>query len=65
MYLGANHPISLDVFEDNLFWISRDNGDIWRHDKFGRGVKVRTRHGSQISNALKIYHPLKYNTTSK
>ena len=60
-----NHPISLDVFEDNLYWVSRDNGDIWRQDKFGRGVKVRTKHGSQVNNAVKVFHPLRYNISSK
>lgn len=60
-----NNPTSLDIFEDSLYWLTRDSGDVWRHDKFGRGVSVKTRHGTQMSTALKIYHPLRYNTTSK
>jgi len=32
------HPIALDVFESNLYFINRDSGDLLRHDKFGRGI---------------------------
>lgn len=34
------HPISLDVFESDLFWITRDTGELFKQDKFGRGVAV-------------------------
>lgn len=34
------HPISLDVFESNVFWVTRDTGEVVRQDKFGRGVPV-------------------------
>lgn len=32
------HPISLDVFESSLYWVTRDTGELVRQDKFGRGV---------------------------
>lgn len=34
------HPISLDVFESSLFWVTRDSGELVKQDKFGRGVPV-------------------------
>lgn len=34
------HPISLDVFESNLFWVTKDTGELKRQNKFGRGVLV-------------------------
>lgn len=34
------HPISLDVFESNLFWITKDTGELIQQDKFARGVPV-------------------------
>lgn len=34
------HPISLDVFESSVFWVTRDTGEVIRQDKFGRGVPV-------------------------
>lgn len=32
------HPLSLDVFESSLYWVTRDTGELVRQDKFGRGV---------------------------
>lgn len=32
------HPLSLDVFESSLYWVTRDTGELLRQDKFGRGV---------------------------
>lgn len=34
------HPTSLDVFESNLYWVTRESGDLLKQDKFGRGVQV-------------------------
>ncbi|KAF8773695.1 Low-density lipoprotein receptor-related protein 2 like protein [Argiope bruennichi] len=62
---GLNHPISLDLFEDHVYWLTRDSGEIWKNDKFGRGVKVRVRRGIEVPTAVKIYHPLRYNTSVK
>lgn len=35
------HPLSLDVFESILYWVTRDSGEIYSMDKFGRGVPVK------------------------
>lgn len=32
------HPLSLDVFESSLYWVTKDTGELVRQDKFGRGV---------------------------
>ena len=37
------HPSSVDMFEDQIYWVTRDSGEIFRQDKFGRGVKVRVK----------------------
>lgn len=37
---SLHHPISLDVFESSLYWVARDNGELLKQDKFGRGVAV-------------------------
>lgn len=34
------HPLSLDVFENYMYWLSRDTGELIKQDKFGRGVRV-------------------------
>ncbi|XP_076344763.1 low-density lipoprotein receptor-related protein-like [Tachypleus tridentatus] len=40
-----HHPVSIDVFEGYLLWVTRDSGEIYKQDKFGRGVNVRVRRG--------------------
>jgi low density lipoprotein-related protein 2 len=37
---SLHHPISLDVFESTMFWVTRDAGELMKQDKFGRGVPV-------------------------
>ncbi|KAF7489353.1 hypothetical protein SSS_07649 [Sarcoptes scabiei] len=56
-----HHPISLEIFEDQLLWSTRDVGEIFRQDKFGRGVKVRVKKSSSPNADIKIYHEKKYN----
>ena len=57
------HPISLDIFEDQVYWVTRDSGEIYRQDKFGRGVKVRVRRSLEHATDVKIYQDKKYNTS--
>lgn len=60
-----NHPLSLDVFEDQVYWVTRDSGEIYKQDKFGRGVKVRVRRSLEQATDVKIYQERKYNTSRK
>lgn len=32
--------MSLDLFENQLYWTSRETGELFKQDKFGRGVPV-------------------------
>lgn len=57
------HPVSLDVFESSLFWVTRDSGELLRLDKFGRGVQVEVLRNLLNPAAVKVYHPERYNTT--
>lgn len=59
------HPISLDIFEDQIYWVTRDTGELYKQDKFGRGVKVRVRRSLEQATDVKIYQEKKYNTSSK
>lgn len=38
---NLKHPFALDVFEASLYWVTRDTGEVYSMDKFGRGVPVR------------------------
>lgn len=60
---SLKHPISLDVFESNLYWMTRDTGELLRQDKFGRGVPVGIQKDLVNPSGVKVYHNLRYNTT--
>ncbi|KAJ0178036.1 hypothetical protein K1T71_005859 [Dendrolimus kikuchii] len=57
------HPLSLDVFESSLYWVTRDTGELVRQDKFGRGVPFVISKDLVNPSAVKVYHPRRYNTT--
>lgn len=57
------HPVSLDVFESSLYWITRDTGELVRQDKFGRGVPVVLQRDLVNPSAVRVVHPLRYNTS--
>lgn len=57
------HPISLDVFESSIYWVTKDTGELLRQDKFGRGVPVIIQRDLVNPSGVKVYHELRYNTT--
>lgn len=57
------HPVSLDVFESTVFWVTRDSGELLRQDKFGRGVQVEVLRNLVNPAGVKVYHAERYNTT--
>lgn len=59
---GVLHPFSIDVFEDHLYWVTRDTNEIYRQDKFAHGVKVLVKRSLEHTNDIKIFHKRKYNT---
>lgn len=62
---NLRHPIALDVFESNLYWATRDTGELIRQDKFGRGVPVTLQRNVVNPSGIKIYHESRYNISLK
>ena len=58
-------PISVDVFENHIYWVNRDTGAVMQHDKFGRGVPVTIARNLANPRAVRVLHPQKYNLTAK
>lgn len=57
------HPVALDVFESTLYWVTRDSGELYHLDKFGRGVPVKLP-GSYVNpSSIKVFADKRYNTT--
>ncbi|XP_043497943.1 low-density lipoprotein receptor-related protein 2 isoform X2 [Polistes fuscatus] len=60
---NLKYPVSLDVFENNLYWTTKQTGELIKQDKFGRGVPQILLNDIVTPGGLKIYHQLRYNTT--
>ncbi|KAL7294867.1 hypothetical protein TKK_0011791 [Trichogramma kaykai] len=56
------HPVSLDVFESYVYWMTRAE-EVFRQDKFGRGVPQSLARDIGTPGGVKVYHHLRYNTT--
>ena len=52
-------PYKLDVFENNVYWASKELGSIYKIDKFGRGSVTKIISGMNLIQDLKIFHPIK------
>lgn len=57
------HPLSLDVFESSLYWVTRDSGEIYSMDKFGRGVPVKFQGEFANPTSIKVFAEKRYNTS--
>ena len=63
-YLQA--PVSIDVFESHMFWMTGGDSSgakLMKQDKFGRGVSTIVADNLQHGSSVKVYHNLRYNTT--
>ncbi|XP_072468338.1 low-density lipoprotein receptor-related protein 2 isoform X1 [Notamacropus eugenii] len=58
---GVGNPYSLDVFEGHLYWTSKEKGEVWKEDKFGRGDRVKVLTVNPWLTQVRIYHQHRYN----
>ncbi|XP_046659437.1 low-density lipoprotein receptor-related protein 2 [Homalodisca vitripennis] len=58
-----HHPLSLDVFENHLYYTTRETGELVKHDKFGRGIPVSISKNLFNPTGVKVYHHERYNTS--
>lgn len=63
LHEGILHPFSIDIFEDHIYWVTRDTNEIYKQSKFAHGVKVLVKRSLEHTNDVKLYHDKKYNTT--
>uniref|UniRef100_A0A3B4FEE2 Low-density lipoprotein receptor-related protein 2 n=1 Tax=Pundamilia nyererei TaxID=303518 RepID=A0A3B4FEE2_9CICH len=55
------HPYSLDVFEGHVYWTTKDKGEVWRINKFGRGNKVKVLTINPWLTQIRIYQEHRHN----
>ncbi|XP_020846577.1 low-density lipoprotein receptor-related protein 2 isoform X2 [Phascolarctos cinereus] len=58
---AVGNPYSLDVFEGHLYWTSKEKGEVWKEDKFGRGDRVKVLTVNPWLTQVRIYHQHRYN----
>ena len=59
MYFTVNTPVSLDVFETKLYWVSQRNGSALYIDKFGYSNATVLQTGLIFPGGIRIYHHLR------
>ncbi|XP_041374759.1 low-density lipoprotein receptor-related protein 2-like [Gigantopelta aegis] len=59
------NPISVDVFEGKLFWVSQQMGQLITADKFGRRVNKTLQTGLVLPSGMKVFHVSRYDLAVK
>ncbi|XP_072435639.1 low-density lipoprotein receptor-related protein 2a isoform X3 [Chiloscyllium punctatum] len=55
------NPYSLDIFENHLYWTSKENGEVWKQDKFGTSQKIKVLTVNPWLTQVRIYQEHRYN----
>ena len=58
-HAGLSSPFKIDIFENHIYWLSREYGLVNKVDKFGRGGLIKLVEGLDLTSDLKVYHSLK------
>ena len=64
-HISLNNPLKIDIFETNIYWLSREHGSINSVDKFGRGANKQIIQGLELTDDIKIYHKYKIPANGK
>lgn len=59
------HPYSLDVFEGHVYWTTKDKGEVWRINKFGKGSKVKVLTINPWLTQVRIYQEHRHNQSGQ
>jgi len=66
LFVVTFHPFSIDVFENHIYWVSPELGEVAMADKFGRGINETIQAGLPMPHAIKIFQEdIRYDLTSK
>uniref|UniRef100_A0A8C0TXJ2 Low-density lipoprotein receptor-related protein 2 n=1 Tax=Canis lupus familiaris TaxID=9615 RepID=A0A8C0TXJ2_CANLF len=57
---AAMNPYSLDIFEGQFYWISKDKGEVWKQDKFGQDEKEKMLMVNPWLTQVRIFHQHRY-----
>lgn len=52
----------MSVFEDHVYWSTQEKGEVFRQDKFGRGVKTKLLTAGPWLTQVSVYQQQRYNS---
>lgn len=59
------HPYSLDVFEGHVYWTTKEKGEVWKTNKFGKGNKVKVLTINPWLTQVRIYQEHRHNLSGE
>uniref|UniRef100_A0A671UNK4 Low density lipoprotein receptor-related protein 2b n=1 Tax=Sparus aurata TaxID=8175 RepID=A0A671UNK4_SPAAU len=59
---GDGNPFSVSVFEDHVYWSTQEKGEVYRQDKFGKGVKTKLLTVGPWLTQVSVYQQQRYNS---
>ena len=59
--LDIGQPYSLDVFEGHVYWTTKEKGEVWKTNKFGKGNKVKVITINPWLTQVRIYQEHRHN----
>ena len=64
-HVGLDRPMRIDIFENHVYWLSKEAGSVNKVDKFGRGIKYTLVERLELADDVKVFHPLKIPANGK
>ncbi|XP_077472512.1 low-density lipoprotein receptor-related protein 2a isoform X9 [Stigmatopora argus] len=55
------NPYSLDLFEGHVYWTTKEKGEVWKTNKFGKGNKVKVLTINPWLTQVRIYQEHRHN----
>ncbi|XP_041123031.1 low-density lipoprotein receptor-related protein 2 [Polyodon spathula] len=60
LYRDLGNPFSVNVFENHVYWSTREKGEVFRQDKFGAGKKVKLLTAGPWLTQISVYQKQRY-----
>ena len=64
-HVGIDRPFRIDIFENHVYWLSKDVGSVNKVDKFGRGVMHTLVDKLDLADDVKVFHSFKIPSNGK
>ena len=64
-HVGIDRPFRIDIFENHVYWLSKDVGSVNKVDKFGRGFMHTLVDKLDLADDVKVFHSFKIPSNGK